>query len=83
MKLMPQGSYRWCRLPSCERRWFTASPAAQPCPFCGLEAKDATTGWPHACTNGHSAQHGGECPQCVVEGSDKRSSKGQRRRAAL
>lgn len=68
MKLMPQGSYRWCTLPSCARRWYTAVPGEQRCPYCGHAAKDATDGWPHICSRGHGADHGGECGKCREEG---------------
>jgi hypothetical protein len=66
---MPQGSFRWCQTPSCGRRWFTAAPTPQPCPFCGAHVKDATDGWPHVCSRGHGAQHGGECQECVEQGA--------------
>ena len=65
MRLMPVPSYRWCKL--CERRWFTASPKAQACPVCSTQAPDVTDGWPHGCSSGHEANHGGECMQCDAE----------------
>lgn len=60
--LMPCPSYRWCTC--CERRWYTAYPGEQYCPYCGQHAKDATEGWPHGCSRGHEAQHGGRCGEC-------------------
>ncbi len=65
--LMPQGSYRWCKRPSCARRWYTAHPHAMACPYCGEMCMDATDGWPHVCGRGHGAQHAGECMECRVE----------------
>ena len=81
MKLMPQSSQRWCKLPTCGRRWETAYPGVMACPFCGLQVKDATDGWPHVCNRGHSASNGGECQQCAVEATEKRGKK--RRDVAL
>jgi len=62
--LMPQGSFRWCRF---GHRWFTASPAECVCPKCHDAVVDATAGWPHVCSSGHGAQHGGDCAECRVE----------------
>lgn len=65
MKLLPIPSFRFCPLPACGRRWFTASPAAQPCPYCGTAVHDASSGWPHGCAQGHSTVGPGECKQCA------------------
>lgn len=64
MTLKPQGSHRWCRRHSCQRRWYTAYPGEMACPHCGELAPDVSDGWPHVCARGHGAQHGGECEGC-------------------
>ena len=65
--LMPQGSYRWCGTPTCAHRWYVATPDECACPRCGATVPDATSGWPHVCTRGHGAHHGGACMECVAE----------------
>jgi hypothetical protein len=73
-RLMPTGSFRWCPLGVCGHRWFVAHPGACDCPKCGTAVADAKHGWPHVCTNGHAADHGGECGECgecAVEAVDK------------
>lgn len=66
MKLMPQGSFRWCTV--CFRRWYTAIPNEAACPFCDASVKDATDGWPHLCARGHGADRGGACGECAEVG---------------
>ncbi len=61
-KLMPQGSHRWCK--ECGHSWYTADPSASSCKYCGAPVRDATVGWPHVCTDGHGADHGGTCLEC-------------------
>lgn len=70
-RLMPQGSYRWCQVPACLHRFYVAAPAACKCPNCGGHVPDATAGWPHVCSAGHGASHGGPCGQCVEHAAEK------------
>ncbi len=61
---MPQPSYRWCKLTTCSKRWYTADPTETACPYCGHPCRDASEGWPHVCDRGHGADHGGSCLEC-------------------
>jgi hypothetical protein len=76
--LMPVGSFRWCPLSTCGHRWYVAYPKACSCPKCGSDVADASDGWPHGCTNGHSAHHGGPCAECVVEVGKKKEARASR-----
>lgn len=66
---MPTGSFRWCK--TCEHRWYVALPLVCSCPKCGTEVADASDGWPHMCTNGCFAQHGGLCFSCLDRSAAK------------
>jgi hypothetical protein len=78
-KLMPRPSHRWCAQHHCGRGWYTAHPFAMACPYCGTEAKDASSGWPYACESGHQANDPGDCGECVTEKAEKAKRKQERR----
>lgn len=77
---MPQGSFRWCGTPECRHRWFVALPLPCSCPRCGAMVADASDGWPHVCSAGHGAQHGGKCLECELEQARKVTRKELRSR---